>query len=165
MKKLVAAASILALLAVLPVWAGHTGDKAEMEAMKAEFAKCLMCKNFVPVFDELMPVMQGEVVLLDNGMAMIHTVSDPAKVKLLHGVDAKLQTSATACMALSDADAQKQLCTLCQDIRTVSKAGAVVAHGTTKTGDILVISTLDPKVKTQVSALKTKCETMMTSSR
>src|SRR5262245_8533510 len=157
MRKIFVAASILALLAALPVWAGHTGDKAEMEAMKAEFGKCLMCKNFVPVFDQLMPVMQGEVVQLDNGMAMIHTVSDPAKVKLLHDVDAKLDQSAQACMALSDADAQKQLCSMCQDIRSVSKAGAVVAHGTTKTGDILVISSADPKVKAQVSALKTKC--------
>ena len=163
MKRLVVFAAILAALAAMPVWAGHTGDKAQMEAMKAEFGKCLMCKNFVPVFDQLMPVLQGEVVVLDNGMAMVHTVTDPTKVQLLHGVDAKLGETAPACMALSDADAAKQLCSLCQDIRSLSKAGAVVGHGTTKSGDMLVITSADPKVQAQIGSFKVKCATMMAS--
>ena len=163
MKRFVVPVAVLALLAAIPVWAGHTGDKAQMDAMKAEFSKCLMCKNFVPVFDQLMPVLSGEVVVLDNGMAMVHTVSDPTKVQLLHGVDAKLGETAPACMALSDADAAKQLCSMCQDIRNLGKAGAMIGHGTTKSGDMLVITSADPKVQTQIGAFKVKCATMMAS--
>lgn len=161
MKKLVVAASILAILAAMPVWAGKGMDKAQMEAMKAEFAKCMMCKNFLPVFDELMPVLQGEVVKLDNGMAMIHTVSDPTKLKLLHDVHAKMDVSGDACMALSDADAAKQLCTMCQDMRTLVKAGAQMSHGTTKTGDLMVLASADPKVVAQINGFQAKCATMM----
>lgn len=161
MRKLVLAATIVAVFAAMPVWAGHGGDKAQMEAMKAEFAKCMMCKNFLPVFDDLMPVLHNEVVMLDNGMAMLHTVSDPAKTKLLHGVDAKMNESFGTCVALSDADAAKQLCTLCQDLRSLVKAGAQMSHGTTKSGDIMVLTTADPKVKAQLSSFQAKCATMM----
>ena len=161
MRKFVVTAALLAFLGTIPAWAG-SHDK-DMSAMKAEFSKCLMCKNWVPIMDTVMPVMQAEIVTLDNGMAMVHTVTDPTKVKLLHEVDAKMGESAKACMALSDADATKQLCSLCQDIRACAKAGAQVSHGTTKTGDMLVIASADPKVQAQISTLKVKCATMMAS--
>jgi len=162
MRKIVVTATLLAFLGTWPAWAG-SDHKADMEAMKAEFSKCLMCKNWIPIIDTVMPVMQTEFVTLDNGMAMVHTVSDPAKVKLLHEANAKMGESAKACMALSDADAPKQLCMLCQDIRSVAKAGAQVSHGSTKTGDMLVIASADPKVQAQISTLKAKCASMMAS--
>ncbi len=162
MKKIVVAAALLTFLGTLPAWAGHDA-KADMEAMKAEFSKCLMCKNFIPIMDTVMPVMQTEFVTLDNGMAMVHTVTDPAKVKLLHEVDAKMGESAKACMALSDADAPKQLCALCQDIRSCAKAGAQVSHGSTKSGDMLVVTSADPKVQAQITSLQAKYASMMAS--
>lgn len=162
MKKILLLAAALSCLLALPLAAGH--DKAEMDAMKAEFGKCLMCKNFVPVFDELMPVMEHEIVKLDNGMAMVHTVKDPAKVKLLHEVNAKMQVSAGACMKLSDAEAKEQLCTLCQGVHGLAKAGAVVSSGTTKNGDMLVLTSSDPALQKQINGFEAKCTTMMAAS-
>ena len=162
MKKIAALAGILALVSAGALSAHQ--DKAQMDAMKAEFAKCMMCKDFLPVFDQLMPVMQHEIVKLDNGMAMVCTVTDAQKVKLLHDVNAKMGASADACMKLSDADAQKQLCPMCQGIRSASKAGAVVSSGPTKTGTLLVLTSNDPKVQTQISALQQQCATMMAES-
>ena len=160
MKKVLLVVSVLCLMA-MPLWAGHA-DKAQMETMKAEMAKCIMCKNMLPAFDQLMPVMQHEVVKLDNGMAMVCTVTDASKVKLLHEANAKMAANADACMALSDADAPKQLCTMCQDIRTVAKAGAVVGTGTTKNGTLLVLTSSDPKVQTQLASFQVKCAEKMT---
>ena len=162
MKKIAALVSILALVSASALSAHQ--DKAQMDAMKAEFAKCMMCKDFLPVFDQLMPVMQHEIVKLDNGMAMVCTVTDAQKVKLLHDVNAKMGASADACMNLSDADAQKQLCPMCQGIRSAAKAGAVVSSGPTKTGTLLVLTSNDPKVQTQISALQQQCATMMAES-
>ena len=164
MKRIVPLACIVALVAALPLWAGQD-SKEQAEAMKAEFAKCMMCKNFLPVYDQLMPVMQHEVVQLDNGMAIVCTVPDAQKVKLLHEANAKVAATADACMKLTDAEATKQLCPMCQDIRTAAKAGAVVSNGKTKTGTLLVLSSADPKVRAQLASLQAKCATMMASSQ
>ncbi len=162
MKKVLLWTAALSLLVALPLAAGE--DKAQMEAMKAEFSKCMMCKNFVPVMGELLPVMENEIVKLDNGMAMVHSVKDPQKVKLLHDVHAKLAASGPACIALSDADAKTQLCSLCQDIRSLVKAGAQMSTGTTKSGDIMVLTSTDPVVQKQLTSFESKCATMMAAS-
>ena len=162
MRKILLFAAALSLMA-MPLSAGSQADKAHMEAMKAEFGKCMMCKNMVAVMDELMPVMDGEVVKLSNGMAMMHTVSDPTKVKLLHDADAKMAAAGEACMKLTDAEAKEQLCTLCQDIRGLVKAGATMSKGTTKNGDLMVLTSNDPVLQKQIAGFQAKCE-MMTAS-
>ena len=70
MKKRILFGVILGLVSLHPAWADQHESKAQMEMLKAEFSKCMMCKNYVPVFDELMPVLQTEFVRLDNGMVI-----------------------------------------------------------------------------------------------
>jgi hypothetical protein len=160
MKKL-SLVMILCLVSWQMAWAGQHEDKAQMEMIKAEFAKCMMCKNYLPVFDELMPVLQTEFVQLDGGMAMMHTVSDPDKVELLHQASAKLAETAGTAMQLSDEDAKTQLCMMCQEMRSLAHEGAQVTSGLTKNGDLVVLMSKDPKVQAQISTFKGHCEAMM----
>jgi hypothetical protein len=53
---------------------------------------------------------------------------------------------------------------MCQGIRSAAKAGAVVSSGPTKTGTLLVLTSSDPKVQTQISALQQQCAAMMAES-
>ena len=152
---------VLVLVSMQTVWADHHEGKAPMDAIKAEFAKCMMCKHYLPVFDELMPVLQTEFVQLDSGMIMVHTVTDPAKVKLLHGASSKLSETAGAAMQLSDAEAKKQLCGMCQEMRRLALAGAHVSSGLTKSGDVVVLLSDDPEVQAQIATFKGQCEAMM----
>ena len=161
MKKFLLLGVLLTLVSAQPIWADHHENKAQMGAMKEEFSKCMMCKHFVPVFDELMPVLQTEFVHLDGGMAMVHTVADPAKVKLLHQASSKMAETAGAAMQISDADAKTQLCPMCQEMRRLAHAGAQVSSGQTKNGDLVVLVSSDPEVQAQIAAFKGQCEAMM----
>jgi hypothetical protein len=140
--------------------AAASADK--MQAMKAEMMKCAVCKNFAAHMDEIGP-MKAEVVKLNDGIAMIHTVSDPSKLPVYRTASAATHKAGEACMTMTDADASTQLCSMCQDIRSAMKAGAKMSVGETKMGDIMVMTSADPAVQTKLSALGDKCAMMSAS--
>lgn len=145
-------------------WAGtpaKTTDKAAgMAAMKAEMAKCAVCKNMAAHFDELAPVMTMEVVNLDNGVVIDHEVTDPSKVALFHSTCDAMGKAGEAAMKMTDAQAKTELCSFCQEMRSAGKAGARFSKGKTKTGDMMVLTSDDPKVQGQLTALGQKCAMM-----
>ncbi len=157
-------------------WAGDAAKQAtttgakdmaaspqKMQEMKAAMMKCAVCKNMATHWDELAPVMTMEVVKLNDGIAMIHGVSDPAKVAMFHA-DCKLaSTAGEATMAWTDEQAKAQLCEFCQEIRSTMKAGAKMSSGPSKMGDIMVLTSTDPAVQTKISALGDKCAAMSAS--
>ena len=59
--------------------------KAHMEMMKAEMMKCAVCKNMAAHMDEYGATMKTEVIKTNNGMAMMHMVTDPKQVGRLVG--------------------------------------------------------------------------------
>ena len=122
-----------------------------------------VCKNMATHWDELAPVTTMEVVKLNDGIAMIHGVSDPAKVAKFHA-DCKLaSTAGEATIAWSDEQAKTQLCEFCQEIRSAMKSGAKMSSGPTKLGDIMILTSSDPAVQTKLSALGDKCAAMSAS--
>ena len=143
--------------------AGKTGvpSAEHMQAMKAEMAKCAVCKTWLTNFDELMPALKGEVVQLNNGMAMTHRVSDSKKLAMLRATMAETHKAGGACMAMSDEQAKTDLCELCQGIRGAVKSGALMSMGDTKSGDMMVLTSTDPAIQKQLSELGTKCAMMM----
>lgn len=161
MKRLVCLAALLAIAAA-PAWAGDQG-KGDMEAMMAEMANCNVCKNMLPHMPELAPVMGGEVVKLSNGMAVIHTVSDPDKVALLQKVGKKMGQACAASKSLSDGDAESQLCTLCSEVRMALKSGAELGGGPMKHGDMFVLTSSDPKVQAKIAKVEEKFAMAMAS--
>jgi hypothetical protein len=156
----------LALLASTSAWAGHGHegkmDAAKMhEAMKAEMAKCMVCKNMAPHLDALGPVMKMEAVKLNDGMAITHSVTDPAKVTLYHTAWDAMHQAGDECMKLTDEQAKTQLCGFCQEVRSVAKAGATISAGKSKNGDVMVIRAADAPTQAQIASIHEKCVTMM----
>jgi hypothetical protein len=135
--------------------------KAKAEMMKAEMMKCAMCKNMVTNFDALMPVMTMEVVKMNNGMAMVHHVSDPAKVALYHADHDAMGKAAEECMKFTPEQKKAQLCEWCQEMFGAMEAGATMSVGKTKDGDILLLMSNDPKVQARLTEMHAKCEVMM----
>jgi hypothetical protein len=136
-----------------------TAAPAQMEAMKAEMAKCAVCKIMLPHMDELAP-MKMEVVKLSNGVALMHMVDSPAKATKLHAVCKEMSTAGESCLAMTEEQAKTQLCANCQEMRAVIKAGAAMGVGDTKMGDILVFTSNDPAVQAKINAMGEKCALM-----
>ena len=161
MKRGLIVACLLAL-ASASVWAG--ADKAmsakQMEMMKAEMSKCVVCKNMAAHLDEIGPSLKMEAVTMNNGMAVVHTVGDPTKVAVFHKACDETMKAGQASATLTDEQAATQLCPFCQGIRSAVKAGAKMSAGQTKNGDLMVLSSDDPAVQTQISALREKCAMM-----
>jgi hypothetical protein len=170
MKRVLLAACFLVVTSAA-AWANDPAQVASkkpasaksMETMKAEMAKCSVCKHMGAHLDEIGP-MQMEVVRLDNGVAIVHSVP-AAKADVYHKASVEMKEAGQACMTMTDEQAKTQLCSFCQELRGISKAGGKVSAGTTKNGDILVVTADDPAVQARITALASKCEMMAAESQ
>ena len=129
-------------------------------AVTPQMANCAVCKAMVPHMDSLGPVMTMEVANLNDGVAIMHSVSDPAKVAEFHEMSAEMHKNGEVCMNMTDEQAKTQLCPMCQEMRATMKAGAKMSAGATKNGDIMVLTSADPTIKTKIDALGQKCAMM-----
>jgi hypothetical protein len=136
--------------------AGHP----DMAEMKADFAKCMICKNMVPHADTLFPVMNMEIVKLNDGVALVHTVSDPAQVATYHAMHDAMAKAGEASMALTDEQAKTQLCGFCNEIRGLMKAGASMHIGPTKNGDIMAITSADAPTQAKIAMFESHVREM-----
>ena len=162
MTKKVLTLVLLVVLAFSLVWAGDkkaTMDAGKMEAMKAEMMKCAVCKNMAMQMDAMGPCGM-EVTTLNDGMAMRHWVKseDAKKIAAFHtGVEACGKAGA-ASMTMTDEQAKTDLCPWCQEVRSAMKAGAKMSYGTTKKGDLMVITSPEPTVQAQITNLRQQAE-------
>jgi len=163
MTKRVMLLALFVILAFALVWAGDkkAATTPQMEQMKAEMMKCAVCKSMAGQMEQLMPAMKMEVVKLDNGMAMMGTVTNPKMVATYHGVCDQWSEAFAAGMQTTDDKAKTDLCQHCQGMRGVMKAGAQMSYGKTENGDLLVFSSNDPAVKAHIGTLYDQCVTMM----
>lgn len=167
LRKLFVTACLLSL-AIGAAWAGdakkdaaHGAAGAEhMQMMMQEMLKCSVCKNMAPAMAEIGADMTMDVARLNDGVAMMHGVKDPAKAATFHAACAATEKAGMACMSMTDDQAKAELCGFCQGIRNVVKAGAKMSTGQTKLGDIMVITSADPAVKAQIDELAAQCEMM-----
>jgi len=163
LKKLIVTACLLSL-AIGAAWAGDAKKDAagadHMKMMMEEMMKCAVCKNMAPAMAEIGPAMTMDVARLNDGVAMMHSVTDPSKAAIFHAASAATEKAGMACMTMTDEEAKAQLCGFCQGIHSVMKAGAKMSIGQTKMGDIMVITSSDPAVKTQIDAIAAQCEMM-----
>jgi hypothetical protein len=169
MTKKVTLLALLVVCAAALVWAGPEAQKsaagnAKMEAMKAEMMKCAVCKNVAMRMDEIGP-MGMEPAKLNDGFAIRHWVisNDPAKIAAFHAACDACSKAGQASMTMTDEQAKTDLCGFCQGIRSAMKAGAHMSQGTTKKGDVMVVTSSDPAVQGQLATLAQQCEMMAAS--
>lgn len=137
------------------------GSSAEaMQAMMAGMMKCAVCSKWGPYMQDLGPVMKGEAIRMSDGMALIHTITDPAKVAVFRSAFAEIHEAGEACMGMTDEEAGTKLCHFCQGMRGAMKAGAHMSVGETKSGNIMVLTSSDPAVKSKLDELYSQCEMM-----
>jgi hypothetical protein len=143
--------------------AAAAATKMTSDQIQAEMMKCDVCKHMAPHMKELGPVMTMDMATLNDGVAFMHGVSDPAVLDKYRKVSAEMHVAGEACMDYTDAQAKTQLCGMCQGIRTAMNSGAKMSMGPTKLGDVMVITSEDPAVQKQLADLGKMCEMMMAS--
>ena len=143
--------------------AGKTDAAAQMQMIKAEMLKCAVCKNMAAHWDELAPVMTMDYASLNDGIVMMHGVSDASKLATFRSDCAMTHKAGEGCMTMTDEQAKTQLCSFCQGMRGAMKAGAKMSTGETKMGDVMVLTSSDPAVKAKLDELAKQCEMMASS--
>jgi hypothetical protein len=142
-----------AFVALGTVWAE---EPTHSDAEKSEWASCTICKHMAPHMEELMPVMKRETIRMNDGLAMLHWVTDDSKVELFHEIGAKMNESGEATAEWTAEQAEKDLCHYCFDMWEVIAAGARYSQGQTKNGDIMVLTSDDPDVQAKLFELHEK---------
>lgn len=163
LKKILAGACLVALGSALAL----AGDEKKMAAgadpmaqAKAEMAKCTVCKVMAPHLDTFGPAMTMEVVHLNDGVAIMHGVSDPALVAKFHAVGAEMHKAGEACASMTDEQAKASLCSFCYEMHSCMNAGAKMSAGNTKTGDMMIMTSSDAAMQQRLRELGAKCEAM-----
>jgi hypothetical protein len=162
---------LLLSFAVGAAWAADAGKKEAaaanqmsaadpLKAMKDEMLKCAVCKNMATHIDEWGPAMTMDYASLNDGVAMIHGVSDPSKLANFRVDCAATHKAGEACLTMTDEQAKTQLCSFCQEIRGAMKAGAKMSQGPTASGEIMVLTSSDPAVKAKLDGIAKQCEMM-----
>jgi hypothetical protein len=105
---------------------------------------------------------KSEFVNLQNGVAQILTVTDPAKVEGFHQTWDRAQTEIGKSLKLSREEAKSHLCSMCQGYYDLCKQGAHPEFAKTETGLLLLITAKKPKVVRAIQEQAAKEREMMT---
>jgi hypothetical protein len=148
--------------------AGHDHGKdaksaaADQNAMMAEMMKCSVCKSMASKMDVLGPALKTEFVKLNDGMAIVHEVTDPKMMDTFRTAIAETHKAGQASMAYTPEQVKTELCSWCQEIHGLMASGAHMSTGDTKNGSILILSSSDPAIQTKLATMHMKCASMGT---
>lgn len=148
----------LALVPCLLVSAAAFAGPDDHEDMMTQMMNCEICRNMAVHMDELGPVMQHELVTMNDGMAMRDWVTDPSKVAVFREATSAMHTAAASCMSYTPEQAKAKLCTCCQGMLATLQAGATMSVGDTSNGDLCVLTSSDPAVQKQIAEVQAMME-------
>jgi len=167
MKKVLLASLGLVVMVALLAWAG--GEKKtqqmsmDMDVMKAEMAKCTMCKEMLPYMDQTWWMnMKHEVHNLKNGALFIHAYPTATEKELadIHKMCTAMETAGAGLEKMTAKETQGKLCQHCQEWFSVMKDGAKDEWVLTKTGSIGVVTSDNPKTVAKIHAMADKVRQM-----
>lgn len=140
--------------------AATTGAAAEKDPM-ADMMSCKICKTMAPNMATFAPVMTSEVVKMENGMAIIHHISDPKVVPTFQATCAEMSAAGKACTTMTETEWKAALCDHCEQIMALVQGGASIGTGNTKDGSMLVLTSADPTTQTKIAGFEMQCEQSM----
>jgi hypothetical protein len=140
-----------------------TGAAPDKDAMMAEMMSCKICKAMAPNMATFMPVMSSEVVKMDNGMAIVHHISDPKVVPTFQATCAEMAAAGKSLKSMPEAQWKEALCGHCEEMMSLVQSGASIGSGNTKDGTVLVLTSADPAVQSKIATFEMQCEQMMAS--
>lgn len=150
MKKVVSLILLAGFLVLGTLILAMAGEKKQMghmnmEQMKAEMSKCMVCKNIIPHMDKTWGKVNHEVYDLKNGMMMVNTVTDKAILPDYKAMCTSMSTALNEYKKLSEAEAKAKGCEHCQKLHKLGKSGAEFETVQTENGSIMILTTNKPE--------------------
>ncbi len=118
-----------------------------------EFMKrCELCKLFAEQPD-MMLAARLSVIDLKNGMALLHTVHDPGRIKAFQEFSEGFMAKAEEFRSRPPEETKKKLCSICRRFGDLVIAGAVMDYSDTPVGTITIMTSSDPDLVNKIHAL------------
>jgi len=172
MKKILISSLGLVVIIALLAWAGgekqtQMSPEQMMTQMKADFAKCEMCKSMIPYMEQAWWMnMKHEVHNLKNGALFIHAFPTATEKELtdIHKMCTAMETAGAGLEKMTAKETQGKLCQHCQEWFSVMKDGAKDEWVLTKTGSIGLVTSDNPKTVAKIHVMADKVRQMFAGS-
>lgn len=128
--------------------------------MMQEFMNCELCKMYMQN-PEMMTVAKCDVIYLNNGMALLSTVNDPAKVKAYQAFEKKFQNKIDEYRKMPDDAMKGKFCSICKKFHALEVAGASMDWADTPTGTMTVITGNNDQLVAKIKSLGKTLEQMI----
>jgi len=122
---------------------------------------CTVCASMSSCPGMMDGTVKCESYNIANGVAMLFTVSDPAKAAEFHQGWDQCKMEMDKAMKLSKSDAQSHLCTMCQGYYNLSREGAQWDCVKTESGVLCLLTGKKAKVVTAIQNQAAACREMM----
>jgi hypothetical protein len=120
--------------------------------MMAEFQNCALCSMYIESPD-MMTAAKGNVIMLNNGMAMCSTVLDQSKVKAYQAFNKKFHDKVDVIMKQPWDESSKKVCHICRQFGELHNAGAEMEWCDTPTGTMTIVISEKPNLQKKIHAL------------
>ncbi len=172
MKKVLLASFGLVVMVALLAWAGgekqaQVSPEQMMAQMKADFAKCEMCKQMLPYMDQAWWMnMKHEVHNLKNGVMVIHSYPAATEQELadIHKMCSAMSQACMGMDKMSEKEMTGKLCQHCQEMSGLLKMGAKQEMVLTNTGSIGLITADKPETVKKIYVVADKWRQMFAGS-
>jgi hypothetical protein len=121
---------------------------------------CTVCAAWA-AYPVMMQGVKPESYNIQNGVAMLMTVTDPAKVAEFHQAWDQCKVEMDKATKMSKADAQSHLCAMCQGYYNVTREGAQWDCVKTESGVLCLLTAKKAKLVTAIQNQAATCREMM----
>jgi hypothetical protein len=125
---------------------------------------CTVCASMSSCPGMMDGSVKSESYNIQNGVAMLFTVSDPAKAAEFHQGWDQCKAEMDKVMKWSKSEAQSHLCTMCQGYYTLSHEGAQWDYVKTENGVLCLLTSKKAKVVTAIQTQAAACREAMKNS-
>ncbi|MEW6747181.1 MAG: hypothetical protein AB1486_30975 [Planctomycetota bacterium] len=122
-----------------------------------EMKKCYLCALFAES-PEMLTVARPNVVMLKNGVAIVHTVQDKQALARYQEFQKRFHERVAKLKDLPQGEAHSKLCGICQEMCDLTTSGATFDWSLTDTGDLTVMTASDPAVVRKIQELGKSCQ-------
>jgi hypothetical protein len=144
----------LAVLGLAIVGTAIASSQSQSGDPRVEMQKCAVCK-YLAEKPELMEKMTWETHKIDNGMISVASAPKEAKDEF-HAVHEKMMQAVAKVKADQQQGKPVELCSYCESMSDLMKAGAKQENVDTATGTVCLVTSNDPAVVQKIHAAAEK---------
>jgi hypothetical protein len=140
----------VACLGLIACSAAMVAADSPLDAVLAEMKKCDVCKSMADN-PKLMSQMSWETHKIDNGMLCVTSVPKES-IKEFTALHEKMMSSIDKVKAEAKSGKKAGLCSFCESMAALEKAGAKHQVIQTETGGVSLVTSSDPEVVKKIHA-------------